>query len=418
MTRLKSLPPCPALIAAVACLLPNFCAHAADPVLITTESRDWIVTVKFDGQSFPIRRIIGDGKTPGFRVSTSFAFDAATFVYPVLQSSATHEMTADTVVSSLSVDGIVHDTTAELLPDYQAGERLGKWDLPALRGNLLRFSLEIPMTTRSVAFDEARAGKIKWPEEPWPPLVASALLPQLFVESDSDIVRDRVARWTNKNPGAYRPATLAKVLMARVIESVRTTTDLGYVHGRNGELSGFEIQGAAETLRTGQGTPFDLAATLCAVYRAAGLPARVVIGYDLAASLGDRLGIIDTHPQCEHDSNIGPGRSISTVRAWVEFYLPTGAGPDGAGEWIPVDPYRQRRVSSRTPALDRPWDFFGNHVCLVNVAPLSFHFHPPTTVVNSGPPAIWGWLPLPDAPVIEQRLDFSAREPITRGSDR
>lgn len=402
-------------LCALFCIAPPS-VRAQTPFLTTTESRDWIVTAMVNGESHPVYRILSNSKAPGFRVSTAFDIDSAAFVYPVLQSSATHKLRAGPITSSLGVDGVVYDTTVTLLPGYQAGEQLGRWELPALRGNLLRFSVDLPMTCRSVSFDERRAAKVPWPKHPWPAVAASALLPQLYVESDAPIVADRVRRWTNGKPAALRPVRLAKLLAARVLESVRTTTDLGYIWGRQGVIAGMELRGAAETLRTGDGSPFDLSATLCAVYRAAGLPARVVIGYDLAASLGVQLQILDIHPNCQHNSNFNVDREIPIIRAWVEFFLLDEA--TGAGEWIPVDLYRQSQVSSRPPPLDRPWDFFGSNPCMANVAPLSFHFHPPTTVVNSGPPALWGWLPLPNAPVLDQQMDFAAREPMTRRKQR
>lgn len=391
-------------------------AFANEPVLKRADSRDWILSVKVDAQSTPVRRFINDGKTPGFRVSTAFEIDSAAFIYPVLESTAAHETHHEQSTSSLSVDGVEFDDSVTLLPGYQSGERLGRWELPSVRGNLMRFTLDLPMTCYDVEFDEDRAMRIPWPTNPWPPVAASALQPQLFVESDDKVVRDMVRRWTNNNPGAVPPARLAKILCARVMENFRTTTDFGYVRERQGELAGLNVRGAAHAARVREGTPFDLTVLLCAAYRAAGLPARVVIGFDLAASLGAQLGIRDDEPVCEHNQRQNHGAAQPIVRAWVEFYLYDEAAQ--RAEWIPVDIYRQFRISHRPPPLDRSWDFFGNHPCLKHIAPISFHFHPPTTVVNAGPPAIWGWLPLPAAPALDQRLDFEAREPTTRGDDR
>lgn len=398
-------------------LVVALCASAslgADPLLTRVDSHDWILTVKIDASSYPIHRSLNNSKTPGFRTSTSFSIDSAIFVFPMIESSAAHEARPADATSSLSVDGVNYDTSATLLPDYQAGEQLGRWELPKLKGNLMRFQLEVPMTSYSVQFDERRAMQLPWPTEAWSPLVASTLKPQLFVESDDELIQRNVRRWTNNNPGGFRPTNLAKMLAAHVMEDFRSTTDLGYISGRQGGFAGLEVQGAAATARARSGSPTDLATYLCAVYRAAGLPARLVVGYDLAASLGAQLSIPGIHPQCEHNQRTNSGVALPILRTWVEFYLYDQA--DKRGEWIPVDIYRQFKVSMRPPPLDRPWDFFGTNLCLINVAPISFHLHPPTTVVNAGPPALWGWLPLPSAPVIEQRLDFGAREPTVRSA--
>lgn len=385
---------------------------AADPVLKRGESRDWILWLRVEAQSYPLHILLNDGETPGFDTSTAFDIDSATFIYPMIKSSASSESHADQSVSSLSVDGVVYDTSVTLLPDYQAGERLGRWELPKLRGNQMRFELSLPMTTYAVSLDESRARRIPWPKKPWPAIAASALQPQLFVESDDDVVRARVRQWTRNNPGGVAPALLAKILAARVIESFRQDNDPNHVSGRQGEFAGVLVKGAARTARDGFGSPTDLATYLCAVYRAAGLPARLVVGYDIAASLGGQLGITDIRPPCEINTNRN-GISFPILRTWVEFYLYDEA--DQRGEWIPVDIYRQFQISNRPPSIDQRWDFFGDNACLKYVAPISFHLHPPTTVVNAGPPALWGWLPLPSAPVLEQRLDFGAREPTTRG---
>lgn len=390
-------------------------ARAGEPVLNRGESHEWILMVKLDAQAHPIHRILADGKTPGFRLSTAFTIDRAAFVYPMIESSAAHESHIADATSSLSVDGNVYDTTVTILPDYQSGEQLGRWELPALRGNLIRFILDLPMTTYRLTFDEERAMSIPWPKEPWNPVAASALQPQIFVESDDEFIRAQVRRWTRNNPGGFRPAALAKMLTARVMEGFRTTTDLGYVSGRIGEFAGLEVRGAAAAARSRRGTPTDLAVYLLAVYRAAGLPARLVVGYDMAASLGAQLGIRDIYPQCDHNQREHGGVVLPILRVWVEFYLFDEV--DQRGEWIPVDVYRQHKVASNPPDLDKPWDFFGNNPCLEYVAPISYHLHPPTTVVNSGPPSLWGWLPEPAVPVLEQRMDFGAREPTTRGSN-
>lgn len=390
-------------------------ANAAEPTLTLVEPRDWVLTVRVDAQSAPLRQRLNNPTAPGFKASTAFEISSAVFIYPMLASSAAHETHPDDITSSLSVDGVVYDTTVTLLPDYQAGEQLGRWELPAVTGNLMRFEMDLPMTCAEVVFDEERAMQIPWPQNPWSPLAASALLPQMFVESDDPLIQSRVREWTKGNPGGMRPARLAKFLAAKVMENFRTTTDYGYYFGRHGELAGIGVQGAAAAAYANQGTPTDLAALLCATYRAAGLPARIVVGFDLAASLGVQLGIRALHPECEHNAS-EHGRTLPVLRTWVEFYLFDEV--EQRGEWIPVDIYRQFKVTSKPPPLDQKWTFFGDHPCLQHVSPISFHLHPPTTVVNAGPPALWGWLPEPAIPAMEQRLYFSAREPTVHGKER
>jgi transglutaminase-like putative cysteine protease len=156
-------------------------------------------------------------------------------------------------------------------------------------------------------------------------------------------------------------------------------------------IAGYNVRGAVDAARQQRGSNLDMANLLCAVYRAAGIPARVVIGYDHEAQRKE-----DRPP----------------VTAWVEFFLMVDQ-ENQRGEWIPVDIIRQREFSSRAPDVTRPWKYFGNSDLSNNYSVISFHWHPPTTVVNSGPPAFWGWLPKPTAPNVDQGVRFHAFETPT-----
>lgn len=143
---------------------------------------------------------------------------------------------------------------------------------------------------------------------------------------------------------------------------------------------------------------------LAAVYRAAGLPARTVIGFDVSAKK-DRDGFLDK-------GKSGPQK----LRAWVEFCLYDEAAQREV--WVPVDVVRMRQSSSRAPALNRPWKFFGTHDELENVIPIAFQYHPPTTVVAHGAFGLWGWLTTPEIPLVKQHLRLDAITTPKRGGDR
>lgn len=186
-----------------------------------------------------------------------------------------------------------------------------------------------------------------------------------------------------------------------VCRPVRTTSGLdrrsGDVTTRTGEFAGVIIQPPAETLRSGRGTAADTAALLAALYRKAGIPARIVIGHDTGGS-----------------RNItGRQRSVG-LRYWVEFALYDEAA--NTINWVPVDVVRMRRATSRPPAIERPWRYFGTHDELDEVVPFAFHFHPPTDVVSYGAPAFWGWFVTPTPPVAAtQTVRFSATTAPRRG---
>jgi hypothetical protein len=202
-----------------------------------------------------------------------------------------------------------------------------------------------------------------------------------------------------------KPYVLAKYLASEVLERYEYRAQRVDIAGRGGRgvfrgpvSEGFLVRGAAAAFRAGGGSPYDLCNLLCAVYRAAGLPARVVVGLDQRSA---------SEP------------SLPDVISWVEFYL---AHPGtGSGEWIPVDIVRQREFGSRTPPLEQKWEHFGKNNEGEFYCPVSFHWHPPTAVVNQGPAALWGWTvatrdgELPDA---AQQIDITAFATPLRGGDR
>src|SRR5581483_8784634 len=147
------------------------------------------------------------------------------------------------------------------------------------------------------------------------------------------------------------------------------------------------------TLKKGKGSEFDMVCALAAVYRAAGLPARTVIGFDVGQSKTDGRRFLGK-------------RGSSELRAWVEFPLVNPR--DNALVWVPVDIVRMRKSSSRAKPLEQRWPFFGDNDALDRVIPFAFQFHPPTTVVSYGSPAFWGWLVMPKPPErVLQAVRFS-----------
>jgi len=87
------------------------------------------------------------------------------------------------------------------------------------------------------------------------------------------------------------------------------------------------------------------------------------------------------------------------------------------GEWIPVDIVKQREFSSRAPALNLRWEYFGNNVEFDMMVPVSYHWIPPENVVNAGVPGFWGWQPSPAVPGVEVELKFRASGMPRRGPD-
>ena len=359
-----------------------------------SRNRTLKVDIFVDGYQTPPEQIRSD-RMPEMR---SLKFQTAAIVFPVLRGTASSETDIENVKGVMSFDDRPRDTTPTYNEDYHSGTRLGKWELRDLEGRQAQLSLDIPMTSWEVVFDEAGARDFPWPTgDKWSKVAQSTFNPQMFVDRLHPVVDQKLSQWTGgKNPRSIPPVQLAKFICGKVVESLQPS-GTGYVSNRRtGQFAGLELKGAAQTLIDGRGSEHDITCALAALYRTAGLPARTVIGHDLSQTSGQRSTPFD-----KNAAGSGP-----QLRSWVEFCL-----YDPAAEielWVPVDPVRIRKFSSRTQALDKPWKYFGSHDELDDVLPFAFQFHPPTTVVAQGAVAFWGWLTMPETQVATQWLKFSS----------
>jgi len=370
-------------------------------------NNDWTVLLRL--QLRGVRDIFRDIRENDFVSDGRIDIEGGVLVLPVGSDSGYADVLAGGEVSGkIELSGLGRGRFARevrVREGYQAGQRLAAFDIYGLdEATSLRAEAEFRIVSYETDIDEDRARRLGWPDS-WPddPAVRTALLPQLFVESDDEKVVAFVEAVTKGEPRRVRPYVLAKFLAKSVLdryELIEQRADIvrGRQYGRvgAGRSEGYLVRGAAAALRNGGGSPYDLSNLLCAVYRAAGLPARVVIGLDQrSATEPERPGVI----------------------AWVEFYL---AHPGtGTGEWIPVDIVRQRGFSSRAPDIDRKWEYFGKNDDSDFYCPVSFHWHPPTAVANAGPPALWGWTVETESgelPAVLQRVSiFATATPVDPG---
>lgn len=393
-----------AIIAALAVLLLAITATAQSrstdptPALIRSEVdfREWTLRYAVDVLPLnPVRGEIRNGRRVPTRTPQLILTDAA-FVFPIIRD------TGWTIARNSLIRGEVRAqrnriaTDFTTIPNFQGPSSVGVWRLGDINTSSITFEVDIPMRSYRLNIDESRAiSQYPWPSQPYPPDIAINLDPQLFVQSDHPAIRALLSKWLGgRSPRAVPPYRLAKYLAGRVTEHVQPNgsgLSFGGVDnldqgGGLGLLSGFECFGAAYAAHFGKGSPHDLANLLCAVYRAAGLPARLTIVADT-----QRLNTPD---------------GIGAVRAFVEFYLYNETLD--FGEWIPVDIQRQREFSSEPPALDQRWEHFGHIEEGTRLAPIAHHWHPPAGVLNAGPPALWGWVTAPAIPLATQHVRLTA----------
>ena len=391
------------------------------PIIQRGREREWTLTARVDIRAYFDQGIDRPDNSPTpdqMPTIDRFRFDTMTIVWPIVSATASSELAMETQPGQapalrdfrLNVDD--HDATRlgefshEILTTTAGGRpyHSGIWLalLKLGRGiDAREVDFEIVLPTRSwqTRFDERAARLIQWPDGNWPAEAASTLEPMLYVDIGPDVggrpqrfndsdVRALLERWTDGNdPRSILPVQFAKWIAGQVVEHVQVS-GTGLAANRNGLLEGVSVQTPGQTARTGIGSEFDMVVLLTALYRKAGLPARIVIGYDVEADSRDEPGFLEARSGGSGD-----------IRAWVEFCLYDEAR--NTINWIPVDPVRIRRNSSRLPRdFMEPGRlrYFGDHDELDDVVPFAFQFHPPTTVRSYGSPGFWGWFVTPTAP--------------------
>lgn len=397
------------------------------PYLRFSKPKEWTVRVDVTVQSYQDAR-----QRDRLPEIMELSFDSAMVVFPLVPRTGSSEAVVETVRSETGPieapvargfvelnDRVVADTPV-LISAHPDGRPLhaGTWRVqwPVLPehgpyvGRDLELRVELPVLSFNTTFDEQAARKVVWPKTPWPAEVASVFEPYAFVDHDlsadydTSMLDAQLAAWTEgKDPKSIKPTVLAKWLCGQVVNHVAQVSGNGYSHDtRTGVINGFVFQAPGETLATRRGSPVDLATLLCAVYRRAGLPARLVIGYDERGDGGKTY--------------LDGGQNDPELRVWVEFALFDDV--DNTLGWVPVDIAEIRSSSSRLPDnfMDRPLKYFGTHDQLEDVVPLAFHFHPPTSVASHGAPGLWGWRPSPALPRgATQFLRFDLNRTPNRG---
>ncbi|CAE7200853.1 unnamed protein product [Symbiodinium necroappetens] len=369
----------------VFCAPAGLAASDGAPVLTRhrTNVRDWTVRIYVNLRPDRQRR---DPAVPfeQFQLPQSgyIQFDRATCAFPLLVESSSHEAYLERLETSAMIKGHVATRASVVDIGPFPDEREAVYELgPVRMQDMISFRLEYPMTCYETRIDEGRAFEIEWPRELWPEEALAYLGPQAYVESDHDDVAALVEAWTKGNPRKAKPYYLAKFLTGRVLEHYSPTEGiyreqgvprLGRVEGTE-YLTGFMLEGAAHAARAREGSKNDLVNLLVAVLRSAGIPARLVIAVDPIET--DRA-------------------KFPVFNVWAEFALYDE--PADRLEWIPVDILEQQAFSSRAPAIDQPWEYFGKNLTLDVMLPVASRWEPLREgFLAESAPVFYGWLTEP-----------------------
>jgi hypothetical protein len=294
----------------------------------------------------------------------SFNLADAPIVFPIIFQSAYSEVDRASMKAQLWLDGR-EDASLTSRLRLDEGQpfhaHLAVMPINEFRGQTLRWQIMYRAQVFSSRLNEAGAAKLTWPRE-WPEEVQDGLKPQFMIESGDPLFAKAVEQVTKGKLRTVPPYYAAKELVRYCIENFQVTGSANR-RGNLGVLRWMVVEGASKAAAAGRGTSHDLVCVCVATLRAAGIPARPVIGVQEREQGGNEFV------------------------TWAEFYL------QGAG-WIPFDPEVMRGKGIRQLKVQDAWPEFGTMEDLNRRIPLAFTFVPPSSKAPGGP-AVWGWDPSP-----------------------
>ena len=249
------------------------------------------------------------------------------------------------------------------------GQEVFEVSLPIPKGelNALSFRVEWPAVAFNSLVDEQLAAQVTWPRE-WPAEIQPFLAPSAGIPSEDAMYREFVARTSG---GTLRTVPLyyaAKDLVRAAILEYRNVRP-GFVFSENnGMVRGFDFRSIRDRISTGrekEATATDLVCSCVAVLRAAGIPARPVIGINSGKGKSGKQA---------------KGKTVFSV--WAEFHLP------GSG-WVPFDPWNMRGSSMQSANVKTPWKWFGTNKELNRQIAIAYDFAPFQQGKSSHYPAGW-----------------------------
>ena len=236
--------------------------------------------------------------------------------------------------------------------------------VPAKLAGRLMFQVQFRSHTFSSSLDEQAAARIPWTDE-WPDDVAAFLKPSDYIQSDRSRFQKAVAEVFPENPRSVPIHVAAKMLIRHCL--VNITSNGQYTAFDGQPVRGFNVKGALAAASRGRGSGTDLVCACVAILRAAGIPARPVIG----------VTISDT---------VGTGTVATQYIIWAEYALP------GVG-WVPFNPDRMRGTVDNTP-LPSQWQGLGTMPWLNRRVPLAYSFVAGGKSQAYDAIGPWSWVPI------------------------
>jgi len=288
------------------------------------------------------------------------------FLFPVLPLSTWSRCDLPSLRAIVSRNGI-NDSGAALAVDRSLPDGVAIAALPVgdLSDSVLRFTLIQTVTVWRSELDDAAAMRARWPEQ-WPEEARAWLAPEWFIESNDPRFAAFVERVSEGKLRHTPVFVAAKLLLRATCNAFRGVDSAGVDIGEGNRVLGLRVVGASAAMEAERGTAVDLVCACVAVLRAAGIPARAVVGVNEAPA--------------------SAGRAIRTTYiVWGEFFLP------GSG-WVPFDPAEMRGGNAMNASPERAWSGLGRIKDLNTRVPLAFSLAPRRAdSFFLLPPGGWGW---------------------------
>ncbi|MGA1045490.1 MAG: transglutaminase domain-containing protein [Phycisphaerales bacterium] len=349
------LPPAPAIVA-VAPAMPR---QTAAPIVERGDPRLNEVNYQITITGFS-----GSDWSPA-----ALGFPGADLALSLISDGPFSRVNRDSLAVSVWLDNQPYppaNANGRIEPGIAPGNTLAVVPLPAFGGQSIRWQTVFLAESFEVSVDEGRAASITWPRE-WPEEVRRFLEPETLIDSAAPAIQAFVAQTSGGRLREVTPYVAAKELVRAATLVARNVTGTGVVRQGYGSINGIDVYGSLSLLSSGNGTPADLTCLAVAALRAAGIPARPVLG---VTRYND--------PNRKFLANGGSGPWV-----WGEFFLPNAG-------WIPFDPMMMRRSALRQAKIERPWKGFANVPDMNLVIPMAWTFAPPRApYVVSGYPAMW-----------------------------
>lgn len=317
-------------------------------------------------------------------MSQAFTRNANAVLLPIVTTDTWFQADPSTVTTRVLIDG-APVAAGEVQPIVRLGRSGdGRIEVPITRPITQTFQADVSWVVQSwdCSVNETLAAQAVWPTE-WPEETRRWLAPGPFIESDDAAIVAFVQRVSGGRLRSVPPWLAAKDLVRAACGAMRGVDGMTMRTVGNA-VEGLSVSGASATIQRGSGSPHDLVCLSVAMLRAAGIPARPVLGLAAARGTGAR--------------GAGSATTASELVTWGEFFLPDAG-------WVPFDPNMMRGAIPTNANVRQPWRGFAFELDLERRAPFAHAFGPEgassadpfgaSRSIRRAP--LWSWKVLPHA---------------------